>query len=702
VTSFAPDGTVPRLRVSLSGAPAAWGAVAVSAVLIGAYYLLPPDAQSIAYVVIGVLAVAGVVAGTIINIAPGQRLAWWLFAGGLACQVAGDAVFAVYEVALDREPPLPSLADAFYLSGYPLLAVGAFLLVRRVSGPFTQAAALDAVIVFLAVALVQWVFFIDQYNHEHLNTGARLTAMAYPAMDALLLTAIGQLLTVRGVRSTAYRLLVLSLVLWVVADEAYTLGVAGYHGGSWIDALWLGSYVCWAAAALHPSVGRIVVAGRTSTPRLMLVRFSLLGGALLMAPTIVIIEKALHHSVHIVVGVFGVLIAVVVLVRIAGLLRRVERARAAERDARHDAEVAHRLLTYQNEQLRQLDRLKGEFVSSVSHELRTPLTSITGYVELLLEEERNQQRRGYLHVIERSADRLLGLVSDILFAARLQDGRAAARLRAGRRDTSHRRGGGGGQAPRRERWHRARGELQRRADRRRRADAARAAARQPRLERDQVHADGRAGRGARRGGRRHRPHRRERHRHRDRRAGPHAPLRALLPLAECARARDPGHGAGALHLEGDRRGARRPDRRGERRGRGDDVCRGAPRSPMSKRPLVLCADDDEDILSLVALRLGRSGFEVVIARDGPSALALATERLPNVAVLDVMMPRLTGIELVAAFRADERLAGVKVVLLSARAQDGDQERGLEAGADAYLTKPFKFDELARVVAQLLR
>jgi signal transduction histidine kinase len=409
--------------VSLRGAPAAWGALAAGAVLIGAYYLLPPNAQSIAYVVIGALAVAGVIAGTIINLASGQRLAWWLFAGGLACQVAGDAVFAVYEVGLNREPPLPSLADAFYLAGYPLLAVGAFLLVRRVAGPFTQAAALDAVIVFLAVALVQWVFFIDQYNHEHLDTGARLTAMAYPAMDALLLTAIGQLLTVRGVRSTAYRLLVLSLVLWVVADEAYTLGIAGYRGGSWIDALWLGSYVCWAAAALHPSVGRIVVGGRTATPRLTLVRFTLLGGALLMAPTIVIIEKALHHSVHLVVGVFGVLIAVVVLVRIAGLLRRVERARASERDARHDAEVAHRLLRYQNDQLRQLDRLKDEFVSSVSHELRTPLTSITGYVELLLEDERSQQRRDYLHVIERSADRLLGLVSDILFAARLQDGR---------------------------------------------------------------------------------------------------------------------------------------------------------------------------------------------------------------------------------------------------------------------------------------
>jgi signal transduction histidine kinase len=106
-----------------------------------------------------------------------------------------------------------------------------------------------------------------------------------------------------------------------------------------------------------------------------------------------------------------------------GLLRRVDRERTSALAARREAEVAQRLLSFQNEQLRQLDRLKDEFVSSVSHELRTPLTSITGYVELLLEEEPTAQRREYLRVIERSADRLLGLVSDLLFAARLQEGR---------------------------------------------------------------------------------------------------------------------------------------------------------------------------------------------------------------------------------------------------------------------------------------
>jgi len=88
-----------------------------------------------------------------------------------------------------------------------------------------------------------------------------------------------------------------------------------------------------------------------------------------------------------------------------------------------DAELAGQWIEAQNQELRELDRVKDEFVSSVSHELRTPLTSISGYVELLLEDEANEERRGYLSIVDRNAQRLLGLVSDLLFTARLQDGR---------------------------------------------------------------------------------------------------------------------------------------------------------------------------------------------------------------------------------------------------------------------------------------
>lgn len=117
--------------------------------------------------------------------------------------------------------------------------------------------------------------------------------------------------------------------------------------------------------------------------------------------------------------------------------------------------------------------------------------------------------------------------------------------------------------------------------------------------------------------------------------------------------------------------------------------------------LVLCADDDEDILDLVELRLRRAGYDVQTASDGERALALARERPPAVAVLDVMMPRLSGLEVAAWMKADDDLRDVKIVLLSARVQEADQQRGLESGADAYLIKPFRVDELEQLVAELV-
>ena len=122
---------------------------------------------------------------------------------------------------------------------------------------------------------------------------------------------------------------------------------------------------------------------------------------------------------------------------------------------------------------------------------------------------------------------------------------------------------------------------------------------------------------------------------------------------------------------------------------------------MTDRPLVLCADDDEDILSLVTLRLERAGFDVARAGDGEEAIETARALRPAVVVLDVMMPRLTGLEVLAALRADASFEDVKVVLLSARVQEGDIARGLDAGADAYLAKPFRADELVTAIQGLL-
>ena len=122
---------------------------------------------------------------------------------------------------------------------------------------------------------------------------------------------------------------------------------------------------------------------------------------------------------------------------------------------------------------------------------------------------------------------------------------------------------------------------------------------------------------------------------------------------------------------------------------------------MTSRQVVLCADDDDDILSLVALRLERAGFEVVTATDGDAAVELARERRPALAVLDVMMPKRTGYEVLVAIREDAALAGMKVILLSARVQEGDVKLGMDSGADAYLAKPFRAQDLVAAVERLL-
>ncbi|MDX6484966.1 MAG: hypothetical protein QOF43_119 [Gaiellaceae bacterium] len=122
---------------------------------------------------------------------------------------------------------------------------------------------------------------------------------------------------------------------------------------------------------------------------------------------------------------------------------------------------------------------------------------------------------------------------------------------------------------------------------------------------------------------------------------------------------------------------------------------------MTNAPLVLCADDDEDILSLVSLRLQRAGFQVATAADGEEALQILRARRPALAVLDVMMPKRTGYEVLAELRGDEALREIKVILLSARVQEGDVARGLDAGADAYLAKPFKAQDLVSKVEELL-
>jgi DNA-binding response OmpR family regulator len=119
------------------------------------------------------------------------------------------------------------------------------------------------------------------------------------------------------------------------------------------------------------------------------------------------------------------------------------------------------------------------------------------------------------------------------------------------------------------------------------------------------------------------------------------------------------------------------------------------------RKVVLVADDDRDIADLVMFRLDRSGYEVLQAFDGREALDLALERLPDLCVLDVTMPRLDGYEVTRRLRATDATRSIPIILLTARAQEADEQRAFDAGATDYVRKPFSPQDLKSRVQALL-
>jgi two-component system, OmpR family, phosphate regulon response regulator PhoB len=117
--------------------------------------------------------------------------------------------------------------------------------------------------------------------------------------------------------------------------------------------------------------------------------------------------------------------------------------------------------------------------------------------------------------------------------------------------------------------------------------------------------------------------------------------------------------------------------------------------------VVLVAEDDADIRDLVAFKLDQAGFEVIVAGDGRTAFEQARNLQPALAVLDVSMPGMSGVDLCRALRADPATAGILIIMVTARVQEEDVEGGFSAGADDYVTKPFSPRELVSRIQALL-
>lgn len=117
---------------------------------------------------------------------------------------------------------------------------------------------------------------------------------------------------------------------------------------------------------------------------------------------------------------------------------------------------------------------------------------------------------------------------------------------------------------------------------------------------------------------------------------------------------------------------------------------------------IVVADDDADIRELVEFKLASMGHDIEAVGDGQAALAACRAQRPDLVVLDVMMPGISGLEAIRIIRSEASLHDLPVVLLTARAQESDVENGFDSGADDYITKPFSPRELAARVDALLQ
>jgi two-component system phosphate regulon response regulator PhoB len=122
---------------------------------------------------------------------------------------------------------------------------------------------------------------------------------------------------------------------------------------------------------------------------------------------------------------------------------------------------------------------------------------------------------------------------------------------------------------------------------------------------------------------------------------------------------------------------------------------------MAKKT-ILVIDDEKDLIELVRYNLEREGFEVRGALDGETGLAKAMRELPDVVLVDLMLPGIDGLEVCRLLRAESRTAGIPLIMLTAKAAESDRVVGLELGADDYVTKPFSPRELTARVRALLR
>jgi diguanylate cyclase len=295
--------------------------------------------QSFVYDGVGASAIVVALIG-VWMLRPDRPAPWLLMVFGQALFVAGDLTWNYFEIV--GEDPFPSVADVLYLGGYPFIALGLFLLIRRRMAGGDRGGVIDAAILTTAVAILSWTFLIQpQLAIADIDALSLGISLAYPLADLLLIGVAMGLLTTPGARTVSFRLLGASLLLLLVADQLYAIQnlEGSYVSGGPIDSLYLVSYLLFGASALHPSMRRLTDPYPVVVTWLGLTRLACLAAAMVTGPLLVTLGPAGDGSLTVVAAGTAIL-SLLVLMRLAGLVGLLERDVSARR-------VLEARLTYQ-------------------------------------------------------------------------------------------------------------------------------------------------------------------------------------------------------------------------------------------------------------------------------------------------------------------------------------------------------------------
>ncbi len=237
----------------------AWAVTLVVGVcMIGVFYLMPTQlTHDSVYLFFGMASFALILVGVWIN-RPPDRLAWYLVAAGGLCFSLGDLAGDYYTDVVHRATPVPSVADAFYLLGYPFLFVGISRLSRNPNRRAIREDYADAAVIALGSLTLSWHFLLNSYVHQQgISIPGRLVALAYPIMDVVLVFVLFKSVVFASARRTYQWWLIAAMTTMFVADFSFDLLVLhnAYQTGAFCDPCFLLQYTLVAVAALHPSMG---------------------------------------------------------------------------------------------------------------------------------------------------------------------------------------------------------------------------------------------------------------------------------------------------------------------------------------------------------------------------------------------------------------------------------------------------------------